>query len=449
MAKKGSVPWNAGVPMSEEQKQKLREKALLRKPTMTGKTHSEETKAKIRAARAKQVITTESALKAIQTKKDKGYDLAPFRGKTHTDEAKEKMQQASQKAALAKYSNSLEKSKERLAELNISVVHSDINSALISLHCNTCNSDFTFTRQYTIGKKLKPNLCPTCFPREIVSSQAEKDIVNWLQSIGIHCLTNDRKLISPLELDIVIPEHNIAIEYCGLYWHSETNGKGSDYHLNKTNLCSTIGLRLVTIFEDEWIHSSEIVKSRLQNLLGLTTKQIHARKCNIKEISSKEANQFLKSNHIQGVGRSNVRIGAYFNNHLIAVMTFSKGNISRKLSGWELDRFCTEIYTRSNGLASKMFKVFVSNYSPNKITTYADRRWTSGGFYSNLGFQFIENTPANYWYFQSPMLHRYHRFTLRKNSSDDQYLTEWENRQEQGWDRIWDCGSEKYIWEVL
>ena len=448
MAKKGSVPWNVGTPMSEEQKQKLREKALLRKPTMTGKTHSEETKAKIKAARAKQVITSESVQKAIQTKKDNGYDLAPFRGKKHTSESKEKMRQASQKAALTKYSKSIEKSKELLARLNIDIVYSDINSTSIILHCNTCNNDFTFTRQYTMGKKLKPNLCPICWPRDIISSQAEKDIAGWLQSIGVNCLTNDRKLISPLELDIVIPDNNVAIEYCGLYWHSETNGKGSDYHLNKTTLCNAIGLRLITIFEDEWVHSSEIVKSRVMNLLGLTPQKLHARKCEVKEISSKEANAFLQVNHIQGVGRSNVRMGAYFDNKLVAVMTFSRSNISRKLSGWELDRFCTKTYTRSSGLASKMFKAFINIYLPSKITTYADRRWSQTGFYTNLGFQFIQNTPANYWYFQAPSLRRYHRFTLRKNATDVQYITEWENRQEQGWDRIWDCGSEKYVWEA-
>ena len=46
----------------------------------------------------------------------------------------------------------------------------------------------------------------------------------------------NKKKTSPLELDIYIPSHNLAIEFDGLYWHSEIH-KPSNYHLNKTELC--------------------------------------------------------------------------------------------------------------------------------------------------------------------------------------------------------------------
>jgi hypothetical protein len=34
---------------------------------------------------------------------------------------------------------------------------------------------------------------------------------------------------------------------------------------------------------------------------------------------------------------------------------------------------------------------------------------------------------------------------MRKSIKDREELTEWENRQIQGWDRIWDCGNLKYV----
>lgn len=450
----GKTPWNKGQPLKEETKELLSLKAIERNKQWAetnshprqGAKLSAATKNKIKQSRKLQVIKPESIAKAIETKIRKGYDLAFFKGKKHSKESLEKIRNTIRKNARDKQKKSIDKILENLKSINVEIIGNPVNS-LIELKCNNCDSAFSITKQYTMGKKFKNNLCPTCFPRDIISSQAEQELANWIKSYNIPILTNNRQLLKTLEIDILIPSHNLAIEYNGLYWHGELNGKDSSYHLYKTNACKEKGIKLITIFEDEWIHKKDIVKSRILNLLGLTQNKIHARKCQIQTITSKLANDFLNKNHIQGSGRSNICYGAFYNNQLVAVMTFSKSNISRKNINWEIDRFCSILDTSIVGIASKIFKQFIKDNNPSVIISFADKRWSHEGFYTKLGFKIEKETPPNYWYFMPSELKRYHRFSLRKNKSDDQTLTEWENRQLQGWDRIWDCGNIKYIWK--
>ena len=75
-------------------------------------------------------------------------------------------------------------------------------------------------------------------------------------------IENDRELIAPYELDIVIPEIKLSIEFNGVYWHS-CFYKDKNYHLIKTELCEKFGYRLIHIFEDEW---NEITKEKLKQI---------------------------------------------------------------------------------------------------------------------------------------------------------------------------------------
>lgn len=296
--------------------------------------------------------------------------------------------------------------------------------------------------------KSKGSRCPKC--NEIGISKPEKEIQDFLNSFDISFRTNDRLLIKPYELDIVIPSKKIAIEYCGLYWHSEILGKDRKYHSLKLDKCLERGYKLITIFEDEWLSKTEIVKNRLRNLLfdynNLTT--VYARNCVVKEISSKVAKEFCIDNHIQGYAISNTRLGLFLKDELVSVMTFAKPSLSKgqKISKeyvWELSRFCSKSGFRVIGGASKLLKYFERNYDWSEIFSYADRRWSDGNLYDKLGFDYINTTKPNYWYFKNNTK-RYHRFSLRKTKEDIKEMTEWEIRKSQNWNRIWDCGNLKF-----
>ena len=291
----------------------------------------------------------------------------------------------------------------------------------------------------------KNSRCPKCNNVGISNSEKElRDFVSTL--VDSDLIFNDRSLISPKELDIVIPDLNLAIEYCGLYWHSEFMGKDKYYHINKLERCKYKGYRLITIFEDEWLVKNEIVKSRLKSIFNKIDNIIYANKCDIKLIDISEARKFCEANHLQGYGfGSYIRLGGFYNNELVAVMTFSKPSLTNGIKTeedgvYELYRFCTKIDTTVVGIVSKLFKFFINNYEYTTIYSYADRRWSDGDIYDRLGF-YKEGclTEPNCWYFKNNLK----RIRFRKTYAFES--TERELMSSESYNIIWDCGNFKYI----
>jgi hypothetical protein len=108
----------------------------------------------------------------------------------------------------------------------------------------------------------------------------------------------------------------------------------------------------------------------------------------------------------------------------------------------ELIRYATSKNVR--GGARKLFKYFIKNYRPEQILSYCDKRWGTGSLYEQLGFIQQQDTGVGYFYVKG--YDRIYRYALRKNENDDPNLTEYENRLNQGYKRIWDCGNTKWIW---
>jgi len=312
----------------------------------------------------------------------------------------------------------------------------------ITLKCLTCGKKFE-----TLWNYLQQGYtCPYCFPKNI--SKYERELIDFLESLGLNIEKNVRNIIPPKEIDIFIPDKKIAIEFNGLYWHSEKLGCDKNYHLEKTILCSEKNIRLIHIFEDEWLNKKDIVKARLKQILGCFNGQrVHARKCIIKEINNNTKNDFLEKYHIQGKDNAKIKLGAFYNGEIVAVMTFSHGNISKGSKYikdvWELNRFCTKFDYHIPGIASKLLTFFKRNYDWQLIFSYADRRWSNGNVYEKLGFELDSYTQPNYWYVKNNI--RIHRFSLRKSVDNPNNLPEKIIREQQGYLKIWDCGNFKYI----
>ena len=449
-ANKGKTPHNKNKKMSEDQKIVLSKKAKERNALwqennnhpLLGRKHSQETREKIKQKRANQIITKEQVQKALETKRSRGYDLAIFRGKTHSDETKKKISKASTKTNKIKTENSIKEAEVRLKEFGYNL-HSTLDN-LFSIECITCGTKFTRTRQYATASKINAKMCPTCYPPLKGTSVYEQEIYNFLKDYTT-VETNNRSVISPKEIDLLLPDKKIGIEFNGLYWHSDKY-KNSDYHIEKKKAAIANNIDLIHIFEDEWVNQKDIVKSRLLSWINCSPEVVYARKCRVKEIDSKTANRFLRENHIQGSGRSNIRLGLYYNESLVSVMTFLNNDISKNIKGWELNRFCSRKFTQVVGSASKMFKYFLNIYNPVSVSSFCDLRWNKKEtVYEKLGFEFIHNSPPNYWYFLPAEGIRYHRFSLRKPVTSK--LTERELRESQGYLRIYDCGSSKWVWK--
>ena len=288
----------------------------------------------------------------------------------------------------------------------------------------------------------------------IVHSKAENEIFEFVKAYFPDAIQGDRTIISPFELDIVISSKLYAIEYCGLFWHSESQRKDKRYHLNKLELCNNKGYNLITIFEDEWLHKRNIVESRLKAILDVQDAvRIYARKCTIKEVSATVKNEFLNKYHIQGADSSSIKLGAYYNNELVSIMTFSKPSLSKGYKNYvegtyELSRFCSHPEYTVLGIAGKLLKYFTRNYNYTEIYSYSDRRWSIGNLYNKLGFTFIHSTSPNYWYVVGDT--RKHRFLFRKSELYkklevfDPELSESQNMANAGINRIFDCGNHKW-----
>lgn len=293
--------------------------------------------------------------------------------------------------------------------------------------------------------------CPKCFPRNVGDSKSEREIRDFISTFGFEFKINIRNIIAPKELDIYFPDKKIAIEHNGIYRHSELNLSKS-YHIKKTIACEKLGIRLIHIFEDEWVYKKEIVKERLKYILGCSTSiRINARDCIIKEISNSIKDDFLKKYHIQGTDiGSSIRLGAYHNDELVSIMTFSKLNISKgsqaKEGYWELSRFCSSYSYIVNGIAGKLLSHFKNNYSWIQILTYADRRWSSGNLYKKLGFEGGQQTSIDYWYSKGG-LERISRFKMRKKVDEPKDIPEHILRAKEGYFRIYGCGNLRFTLE--
>jgi hypothetical protein len=309
--------------------------------------------------------------------------------------------------------------------------------------CLICNNNFD---DYIDNGHLPK--CLSCHPYvPNYTSKQETEVLDYIKTIANSpVLQSNKSIINPYELDIVIPDLKIAIEYCGLYWHSEAHKTDKNYHLNKMNLCNQKGYRLITIFEDEWVKTPDIVKSRLKNILG-TDRRIYARHCQVRVISYDQAREFVSTYHMQGNAICKIAYGCFLDNELVAVMTFGIPRYD-KTAEYELIRYCSQ--GTVIGGAGKLFSKFVKDHDPKSVISYCDMRWGSGNLYRQLNFAQVEHKQQpSYSY--TDFVNRYHRssFTKKKIAvSQDKHKTEYQIMRERNMYRIWDCGQTKWLYNT-
>ena len=283
-------------------------------------------------------------------------------------------------------------------------------------------------------------------------SKAENDLFNFVVSNfpNDDIESNNRSIIYPYELDIVNHTKKIAIEYCGIYWHSEySSGKPSNYHFKKFKECKDKGYKLITVFETDDI---EKIKSLILKVMGKTDKRIYARKTTIKEISVFEAREFHEKYHLHGFVGAKYHYGLFYNNEIVMACSFGKNRFSKN-QDYECTRMSSIDNTVVVGGVSKLFNHFIKTKDPNSIVTFADLRFGDGGCYKYCGFEFEGYTPQNYWYTYKYILELHSRVKFQKHKLSnllenfDENKTEFENMIDDNWDRIWDCGDAKYVYE--
>ena len=289
-------------------------------------------------------------------------------------------------------------------------------------------------------------------------SHYEEDIYNILSEYGItNLIRSYRNAIHPYEIDLYSTDYKIGIEFNGDYWHSYPV-KPIEYHQKKSLIAKNKDIFIYHIWEHEWNDKRKkpIIISQLNNLLGNSQNRIYARKCQIKVVESSIAKSFLNENHMQGYRNAKYSYGLYYNDELVSIMTFGQGRfiLKNEISNntYELVRFCSKLGYSVVGGASKLFKHFVDNHSPEKIISYCDIAKGRGITYEKLGFKLDKITNCNYVWVSADGTDVKTRYQCQKHlikESDDDSRTEFDIMSSYGYNQIFDCGSYKYIWEKI
>jgi hypothetical protein len=291
--------------------------------------------------------------------------------------------------------------------------------------------------------------CPTC--GRGLNSKAEKEVAGWMKALlpNNQVEENTKSIIPPFELDIYIPEKNVAIEYNGLYWHTESQGKDKWYHHKKWLACKEKGIQLIQIWEDDWNRNPEMVKRMLAHKLGVTSSvKAYARKCKVVRLSKGVTSAFLNANHIQGSAEGSVRYGLEFEGTVVAVMVL-KSEPGSGGKGLNLLRFATSM-TVPGGFTKLLRSVLADYPEVTEVVTFSDNCVSDGGLYENNGFVAVKQLAPDYMYVVNG--ERKHKFGYRlvKFRTDPglQYvegLSESQLAELNGLERVWDAGKTKWV----
>lgn len=283
-------------------------------------------------------------------------------------------------------------------------------------------------RQERIAKLLE-----TCPARE---SKAELEILDWVKSLG----HDARKHLSGgKEIDIFVPELNIGIEYNGLYWHSEAY-KSNSYHYDKMKFFAEKGITIINLFENEWQHRNDQVKSFLRSKLRKNSITIGARKVDFRWVDKSVVSEFVEKYHIQGyTSNTKTAIAGYFNDEVVVAACFSHHH--RKADQWVLSRFVGKDNVTVSGALSKMSRMALEVYTD--IVSWCDLRWSNGSGYKNSGWVKEEILRPDYFYTNCRKI--IPKQSRRKSAvGTPVHITEHEHALADGLLRVYDCGKIRF-----
>lgn len=205
------------------------------------------------------------------------------------------------------------------------------------------------------------------------------------------------------------------------------------YHFDRAVVARKNGYSLVQVYDwdlDRGVHTL------LDGKLGKDFKKISARKSELRKISQRDANRFLKMNHVQGASRGQKYCyGLYDSGELIAVATFSDSRFKSKAE-WEFNRYAVRKNVIVHGGAGKLFKEFLKDAEPESVVSYIDFDHTTSDttFLNSLGFEELKPTgPSTVW-FNLKTRKRFAGTSLLSVGADRLLGTNYGSREESGLD---------------
>lgn len=291
--------------------------------------------------------------------------------------------------------------------------------------------------------------CPNCWNTQI-TSKAELELSEYVKTLGFNPIS-DRKVLSGKEIDIYIVEKKFAIEFNGLYWHSEKGGKDRKYHYHKWEESKKQGIHLMQVWEDDFLKNPDLIKEMIAYKLGVSVgSKVFARKTVFEKIESNVAKDFLNHNHLQGFYQAANHYGLKDkkSGKIVSVMSVKYFEKKQRL---EISRFA------SKGTVVGGFSKLLNNIAKEEkysgaieVWSYSHNDHSNGNVYEQNGFEKVHDGAPGYFYVVSGK--REHRLNFTKNKFKEKenlvYVdgkTENELAELNNLNRIWDCGSSLWI----
>jgi len=254
--------------------------------------------------------------------------------------------------------------------------------------------------------------CPRCSNR---ISKGETGIAVYLAQLGVSVETSNRTMLRQeqapnstrkalmLELDVYLPDLKVGIEYNGAYWHADDLGRTGTM-LRKWELANKAGIRLIQLFDDEWLQRRTAVEGLLRSA-ARQAGSIGARNLVVRSIHPAGARAFLDAHHLQGFLGAKTHYGLYKGDELFAVASFGA-------SRFEADTVELIRYASVCNIAGGLSKI-IKHTGLAKLTSYCDMRHGTGQAYLSAGFISEGLTPPDYWWFKGDK--RYARYECQKH----------------------------------
>lgn len=368
----------------------------------------------------------------------------PFFGKRHTEEAK-KANADKHRLSESEFNARVNAKTERFTCLSTYSDYRYRQGQKLLFRCVPCQAVGRDTIiEHTLLNFERNPICKICHPG---GSKEQLEIADFIRSLGItDIIYNDRTVIAPKELDILVPSKKFAVEYDSFYYHIYTDeDPREDRHYEKTTSAHAAGIDLLHVFQDEWRDKPDIVRSMIMHRLGMSTERIDARKCQVRQISTKLAHGFFEANHIAGGAKARHAYGLFRDERLVAAMSirrpWQRKHKERGLA--EICRFACLTGVSVRGGLGRLLHAAIDGCKGHGflgMMTYADLRYGRGLGYERVGFKHVGWTGLSYDYTDGTK--RFHRFKFRADPTRG--LSERQVAQNAGVNRIYGCGNNAY-----
>ena len=250
--------------------------------------------------------------------------------------------------------------------------------------------------------------CPNC--ASTGPSKGQLEVYEYVKTLAPDAILNDSTCLAQgtkrqLELDVYVPSKKLAIEFNGLFWHSNYYSKNNGRHLQKAKACQNAGVNLLAIFEDEWREKKDLVMAMIRQKLGVSTGQkLNARSLQLKRLDKNEDFAwFFNQFHLDGHTQASFAYGLFYLDKLVCCASF-RTNFNNEL---EIARLATDYNYLVRGGAGRLISKI-----QKPLISFSNNRLSIGDVYQKLGFSLVQENPSSYWYTDGKV--RVWRFRCRR-----------------------------------